>query len=152
MNCHRNDPSGLRRGRLNGALSGALVMALAACAEPPVPVMAPPPPPPPPVMAPPPPPPPPTSARVPPPPVYRIASGSPTVLARFPRGTQVTLQTVICLKAGEQVTISGSNGQTVTYNRRGCLRRSGNPTPENSGGFTFGWIAPGGAAIAHAVK
>ena len=68
------------------------------------------------------------------------------MLARYPRGTQVTLQTVICLKAGQQVTISGSNGQTVTYNLGGCLRRNAVPTPQNTGGFTFGWAAPSGAS------
>jgi hypothetical protein len=71
-----------------------------------------------------------------------VASGSPGVLARFPRGTQVTLQTVICLKAGEQVTVQGSNGQSVTYNRPGCLKRDGQPTGQNMGGFTFGWASP----------
>jgi hypothetical protein len=106
----------------------------------------------------PPPPPPPAPMAVPdpvpaPPPVYRVANGSASVLARFPRGTVVTLQTEICLKAGEQVTVSGSNGQTVTYNRPGCLKRAGRPTPENAGGFTFGWRAPtDGAAERGAAK
>lgn len=68
------------------------------------------------------------------------------MLARFPRGTVVTLQTEICLKADEQITVQGNNGQSVTYNRPGCLKRSGRPTLENLGGFTFGWAAPGGRA------
>jgi len=68
------------------------------------------------------------------------------VLAEYPRGTQVALETKICLKAGEQVTITGSNGQTVTYNLPGCMRRNAVPTPQNAGGFTFGWAAPSGAS------
>ena len=122
-------------GALNGVVCGALLLVLAGCAaSPPLPAPSPHPPPPAPALPPPPPPPPPS--------IYRIASGSPGVLARFPRGTPVTLQTVICLKAGEQVSIQGSNGQPVTYNRLGCLRRNAVPTRENVGGFTFGWAAP----------
>jgi hypothetical protein len=95
---------------------------------------------------------PPAAARPVPPTVYRVANGSAGVLARFPKGTQVTLQTEICLKAGEQVTVSGSNGQSVTYNRPGCLKRDGRPTGENAGGFTFGWAVPNGRADLGAAK
>lgn len=95
-----------------------------------------------PVMSAPPPPPPPPPPASPAPAVYRVASGSPSVLARLPRGTLVTRETAICLKAGEQVTVSGSNGQSVTYTGPGCLKRSAPATPQNLGGFTFGWRAP----------
>jgi hypothetical protein len=122
MNCNRNSCTLLA--------ATALVLTLAACNKrAPEPVMSAPPP----VMAAPPPP---------PPPVYRVASGSPSVLERFPRGTIVTRQTEICLKSGEQVTVTGSNGQSVTYDRPGCLKRSAPSTPQNLGGFTFGWRAP----------
>jgi hypothetical protein len=134
-----------RRRLSHAALLGAVVLALAACAKK-APMDLPPPPPPPPAPMAPPPPPPPPAPGSPPPPIYRVASGSPSVLARFPRGTQVTLQTQICLKAGEQVTVTGSNGQSVTYNRPGCLKRDARPTGENAGGFTFGWRAPEGRA------
>ncbi|WDA42221.1 hypothetical protein [Erythrobacter sp. BLCC-B19] len=90
----------------------------------------------------PPPPPPPPPPPSPAPAVYRVASGSPSVLARLPRGTLVTRETAICLKAGEQITVSGSNGQSVTYSGPGCLKRSAPATPQNLGGFTFGWRAP----------
>lgn len=138
MNSNRNDS----RSHLRGVVLLLLVLALAACGKKaPEPVMSAPPPPP--MSAPPPPPPPPS-----PPPVYRVASGSPAVLTRFPRGTLVTLQTEICLKQGEQITMVGSNGQSVTYNRPGCLRRNGRPTGENAGGFTFGWSKPVGRSEA----
>jgi len=77
----------------------------------------------------------------PPPPrpvIFRIASGSPAVLTRFPRGTLVQRGTALCLKGGEQVTVAGSNGQSTTYSGPGCLGRSARPTRENVGGFTFG--------------
>ncbi len=77
----------------------------------------------------------------PPPPrpvIFRIASGSPAVLARFPRGMLVQRGTAICLKTGEQLNIAGSNGQSVSYSGPGCLNRGGRPTSENVGGFTFG--------------
>ena len=88
----------------------------------------------------------PRSAAAPPPPpavpprpvTFRIASGSPTVLARFPRGTLVQRGTALCLKAGEQLNVAGSNGQSVSYTGPGCLNRSARPTRENVGGFTFG--------------
>jgi hypothetical protein len=80
--------------------------------------------------------------RPPPPPprpvIFRIASGSPPALARFPRGTLVQRGTPLCLKAGEQVSIAGSNGQSVTYTGPGCLNRTVRPTRDNVGGFTFG--------------
>ena len=82
------------------------------------------------------------AAPPPPPPVYRVASGSPSVLTRLPRGTIVTRDTAICLKAAEQITVAGSNGQSVTYTGPGCLKRSAPSTPQNLGGFTFGWRAP----------
>ena len=126
MNCNRNS-----RALAVAALTAALM--LAGCgkraAEP---VMS----------APPPPPPPPGSAAPAPAPIYRVASGSPGVLERFPRGTVVTRETAICLKAGEQITVTGSNGQSVTYTGPGCLKRSAPATPQNLGGFTFGWRAP----------
>lgn len=135
MNCNRNSAP---------LLAGVLVLMLAGCASKDAldsmeggsgaPVMSAPPPPPP-------PPPPPGSA---PPTVYRVASGSPGVLARIPRGTLVTRETAICLKAGEQITVAGSNGQSVTYSGPGCLKRSAPASPQNLGGFTFGWRAPAG--------
>lgn len=93
--------------------------------------------------------------RPPPPPpltIYRIASGTSGVLARFPRGTEVTLKTVICLKAAEQVTLQGANGQSVTYDRPGCLRRGGKVSPENLGGFVFGWRLPASGDAVRAAK
>lgn len=66
------------------------------------------------------------------------------MLARIPRGTLVTRETAICLKAGEQITVAGSNGQSVTYTGPGCLKRSAPASPQNLGGFTFGWRAPVG--------
>ena len=77
----------------------------------------------------------------PPPPrpvIFRIASGSPAALARFPRGTLVQRGAPLCLRAGEQVSIAGSNGQSVTYTGPGCLNRTARPTRDNVGGFTFG--------------
>jgi hypothetical protein len=139
MNCNPSEPGRVWR----SGLASALVLALAACASRPEPVVFEP------VMS---APPPPAAARPVPPPVYRVASGSPGVLLRFPRGTQVSLQTVICLKAGEQITVTGSNGQSVTYNRPGCLKRNGPVTGENAGGFTFGWARPLGASVREAAK
>ena len=77
----------------------------------------------------------------PPPPIpilFRVASASPAVLTRLPKGTVVHRSTVLCLDRGEQVTISGNIGQMVTYNGPGCLRRQTRPTLENIGAFTFG--------------
>lgn len=82
--------------------------------------------------APPPPPPPPRPV------IFRVASGSPAVLARVPRGTLVQRSTALCLKAGEQVSVAANNGQSVTYTGPGCLNRTARPTRENVGGFTFG--------------
>lgn len=72
------------------------------------------------------------------PPVYRVRSGSPSVLQKFPRGSEVTRSTRICLAEGEQITISGSNGQQVSYRGPGCMQRTAPPSGTNQGGFTFG--------------
>ncbi len=129
MSCNRNDtaarmPSMVR----NVALVGVLALGLAACAKQDAmmePVMAPPPP-----MA--------EPAPVQAPPVYRVRSGSPAVLQKFPRGSEVTRSTRICLAEGEQITISGSNGQQVSYRGPGCMQRTAPPSGTNQGGFTFG--------------
>jgi hypothetical protein len=134
MNCNRNS---------RALLAAVLVLTLAGCgrrAEEPV------------MSAPPPPPPPPGSAAPAPAPIYRVASGTPGVLERFPRGTIVTRDTGICLKAGEQITVTGSNGQSVTYTGPGCLKRSAPATPQNLGGFTFGWRAPADNEAQRAAK
>jgi hypothetical protein len=81
------------------------------------------------------------SASRPPPPrpvIFRIANASPSVLQRVPRGTLVERTTVLCLMDGEQVTISASIGQSVTYTGPGCARRNARPTSDNVGGFSFG--------------
>lgn len=70
--------------------------------------------------------------------IFRIASGSSAVLARFPRGTLVERSTALCLRAGEQVSVAASNGQSVSYTGPGCLKRQARPTRDNIGGFTFG--------------
>jgi len=104
MNCNRNS---------RALLAAVLVLTLAGCGRrTEEPVMSAPPPPP------------PGSAAPAPAPIYRVASGTPGVLERFPRGTIVTRDTGICLKAGEQITVTGSNGQSVTYTGPGCLKRS----------------------------
>lgn len=61
------------------------------------------------------------------------------MLAKYPRGSEVSRDTRICLKDGEQISIVGSNGQSVTYVGPGCAQRTGRPTRENQGGFIFGW-------------
>lgn len=70
--------------------------------------------------------------------LFRVASGSPEVLARLPRGTLVQRSSALCLKPGEQVTVTASTGQSATYTGPGCLKRQGLPTRDNIGGFTFG--------------
>lgn len=70
---------------------------------------------------------------------FRIASGSADVLERFPRGSQVTRETEICLERGQQVTLISHRGQRVTYRGPGCARRNAQPSSTNLGGFTFGW-------------
>ena len=70
--------------------------------------------------------------------IFRLAGASPSVLGRYPRGTIVQRTTSLCLQNGEQATISGSHGQSVTYTGPGCLRRKARPTGDNLGGFTFG--------------
>lgn len=70
--------------------------------------------------------------------IFRLASATPAVLQRFPRGTLVEKTTELCLNDGEQATVSGSHGQSVTYTGPGCLRRKAQPTSTNIGGFTFG--------------
>lgn len=92
-----------------------------------------------PVMEAPPPPPPAAAMPAPPPPTFRVRSGSPAVLEKFPRGSEVTRTTRICLKEGEQITISGSNGQQVSYRGPGCMQRTAPPTGDNQGGFIFGF-------------
>lgn len=129
MSCNRNDTA-IRTPALvrNVALAGALALGLSACARNDAmmePVMAPPPP-----MA--------EPAPVQAPPVYRVRSGSPGVLQKFPRGSEVTRSTRICLAEGEQITISGSNGQQVSYRGPGCMQRTAPPSGTNQGGFTFG--------------
>jgi hypothetical protein len=129
MSCNRNDTA-IRTPALvrNVALVGALALGLSACARNDAmmePVMAPPPP-----MA--------EPAPVQAPPVYRVRSGSPGVLQKFPRGSEVTRSTRICLAEGEQITISGSNGQQVSYRGPGCMQRTAPPSGTNQGGFTFG--------------
>lgn len=82
---------------------------------------------------------PPSRRIVPPRPIiFRLASATPAVLQRFPRGTLVEKTTELCLNDGEQATVSGSHGQSVTYTGPGCLRRKAQPTNTNIGGFTFG--------------
>ncbi len=70
--------------------------------------------------------------------IFRLASASPTVLQRYPRGKVMEKTTELCLNPGEQATVSGSHGQSVTYSGPGCLRRKAMPTGTNLGGFTFG--------------
>lgn len=72
-------------------------------------------------------------------PGFRVASGTEGVLARFPVGTRVALETEICLARREQVTLISSRGQRVTYRGPGCARRNTRPSSDNLGGFTFGW-------------
>lgn len=79
-----------------------------------------------------------TPAAPPRPVIFRLASASPAVLKRFPRGTLVQRTTAVCLSRGEEATIVGSNGQSVNYSGPGCLHRKARPTAENIGGFTFG--------------
>lgn len=84
----------------------------------------------------------PTAARPPAPPprpiIFRLASASPGVLQRYPKGTLVQRSTALCLSNGEEATIVGSNGQSVSYTGPGCLQRKARPTGDNIGGFTFG--------------
>ena len=82
-------------------------------------------------------------------PAFRVASGSPDVLERFPRGSQVTRETEICLERGQQVTLISRRGQRVTYRGPGCARRNAQPSGTNLGGFTFGWN--GHATLAESV-
>lgn len=70
--------------------------------------------------------------------IFRLASASPGVLDRYPRGTLVQRTTALCLNPGEEATIVGSNGQSVSYTGPGCLNRKARPTSTNIGGFTFG--------------
>lgn len=70
--------------------------------------------------------------------IFRLASGSPSVIARFPRGMIVQPSTALCLTQGEQLTVSSSIGQSTTYTGPGCLKRQGKPTRENIGAFVFG--------------
>lgn len=70
--------------------------------------------------------------------IFRLANASPEVLKRYPRGTLVQRTTALCLNHGEEATIVGSNGQSVSYSGPGCLHRKARPTAENIGGFTFG--------------
>lgn len=78
-------------------------------------------------------------AAVPPRPIiFRLAAASPAVLKRHPRGTLVQRTTALCLNPGEEATIVGSNGQSVSYTGPGCLHRKARPTSTNIGGFTFG--------------
>jgi hypothetical protein len=70
--------------------------------------------------------------------IFRLASASPTVLERFPRGTLVQRTTALCLKQGEEATIVSNHGQSVSYSGPGCLHRRAKPTGTNVGGFTFG--------------
>ena len=51
----------------------------------------------------------------------------------------MTSATRICLSDGEQITISGSNGQQVSYRGPGCMQRTAPPSGENQGGFVFGY-------------
>jgi hypothetical protein len=70
--------------------------------------------------------------------IFRVASGSPDALARFPRGTVVQRSMSLCLRQGERMTVAANNGQTATYTGPGCLKRLGMPTRENLGAFVFG--------------
>lgn len=128
MSCSPNNAGQLRRALGNIGVVAALAIGLAGCAKnQPMaePVMAPPPP-----MA--------TPAPSQPAPIYRVRSGSPSVLESYPRGSEVGRATRICLKEGEQITISGSNGQQVSYRGPGCMQRNAPPSGTNQGGFTFG--------------
>lgn len=129
MSCNRSDALGnFARLAPNVTLVCVVALGLSACARNDAmmePVMAPPPP-----MA--------EPAAASPPAVYRVRSGSPAVLQKFPRGSEVTRSTRICLAEGEQITISGSNGQQVSYRGPGCMQRTAPPSGTNQGGFTFG--------------
>ena len=138
MFCNRNNA-------IRGVALGALALVLGACAKQAPPVLPPaplPPPPPaasgPPVGS--------SSSSTPAPgPTYRVRSGSAAALQRYPVGTVVTRDSIICLAAGEQITIVGANGQQVSYRGPGCAQRTGSPTGTNPGGFIFGWNRSGGA-------
>jgi hypothetical protein len=55
--------------------------------------------------------------------IFRLASATPGVLKRYPRGTLVQRTTALCLNRGEEATIVGSNGQSANYSGSGCLHR-----------------------------
>lgn len=134
MSCSQSDERALR-----GSIGlGVIAVGLAACApvEPVVDTSAPPVPEPM-VMAEPPPP---------PPPIFRVRSGSPSVLERFPRGSVIDEDTEICLEDGEQINVIGNNGQTVSYVGPGCMTRTAPASSENEGGFIFGHRENGDAA------
>jgi len=78
------------------------------------------------------------------PPVFIVYSGTPGVLERYPRGTEVERGEAICLKEGEQLTIIGKGGEGQrVYDGPGCLRRNAPSTSDNVGGFIFGHARPG---------
>ena len=130
MSCNRN------RSQRWLAL-GALSLVLAACAKEPPP---PPPPPPAPAALPQPAP----SAGAAPSEEWLVRSGSPGVLEKYPRGMPVRVGSEICLRDGEQVTLITRSGKSVTYAGPGCARRTERATPQNEGGFIFGWNGRGG--------
>lgn len=70
--------------------------------------------------------------------IFRLASASPAVSQRYARGTLLQKTTALCLNHGEEATIVGGSGQSVSYSGPGCLHRKAKPTGANIGGFTFG--------------
>ncbi|MHA7820719.1 MAG: hypothetical protein ACX930_13820 [Erythrobacter sp.] len=105
---------------------GAAMLALAACAKEP-------PPPPAPAAAPPP------GEAGPPTDFFYVRSGSASVLEKYPRGMPVRVGAELCLESGEQITLINRAGQSVSYAGPGCARRIERSTPQNEGGFIFGW-------------
>lgn len=70
-----------------------------------------------------------------------VTRGSAGALAIYPLRKKLPFGEMVCLKAGDQITLTDTRGRTATYGA-GCDKRLQNVEEENTGGTTQGALDP----------
>ena len=70
-----------------------------------------------------------------------VTRGSSGALAIYPLRKKLPLDEMVCLKAGDQLTLTDTRGRTTTYGA-GCDKRLQATEEENTGGTTHGALDP----------
>lgn len=71
-----------------------------------------------------------------------VTRGSAGALASYPLRKKLPLGEMVCLKPGDQLTLTDTRGRTATFGA-GCNKRLQNTEEENTGGTTQGALDPG---------